>query len=223
MAALWVCAVGFSSLSESWAQAGNAGGQSTVLQISSVALQPAQPITGDAVRAVVKLKDTAPDPFPLYFRWKINDQIVGESDQPELGIKIKRGDVLELLVFAGTNRDETRAMHTSVTVGNAAPTVARGKEQLSADGVYTAQLQSKDPEGDPVTLVLQQGPDGMTVDQKTGTLRWKAPNGTQGSFPIEIEASDPSGAKVLLNYSITIRQEETTGDKSNAAPAKPAS
>jgi hypothetical protein len=107
-----------------------------------------------------------------------------------------------------------------VVVDNAPPVVKKLGEHLGGNGEYVARLEASDPDGDMVALKLQQGPPGMVLDPASKELRWSVPEGTNGSFPVEVQATDPVGASILLSYSITIRQQQqSAGSAANATSA----
>jgi hypothetical protein len=189
----------------------------TAIHIKSMDFSPERPVAGDSIKLKVVFEESVSFEVPLRYRWKVNAENVQESESNTLTFQTKRGDLIEVLVFAGNSREETRARRANVTVDNAPPVVKKVGEHLSPNGEYLTQLEATDPDGDVVTVKLQRGPTGMTLDEGRKELRWSVPEGTTGSFPVEVLASDPSGATVVLSYELTIRQvQPSAGSAANA-------
>jgi hypothetical protein len=197
---------------------GTAGpGEVTPLDIKAIDFVPARPIAGEPVKVQVNFEKPEAAVVPLHYRWQVNDETVQGADRDLLGYQTKRGDRIEVLIFVGNLREENRARRARVVVDNAPPVVKKVEEHLGTNGEYIARLEASDPDGDMVGLKLQKGPPGMVLDPASKELRWPVPEGTNGSFPVEVLASDPVGASMVLNYSVTIRQQQqSVGSAANA-------
>jgi hypothetical protein len=125
----------------------------------------------------------------------------------------KRGDFVELDVIP----NEGGMRSNSVFVGNAPPTVQLKNQQIDGHGTYTAQLEAADPESDPVTLILKNGPPGMELDQTSRAIRWKVPSDAKGVYGIEVSAMDPQGDESMLSFQVKIGWE--TGGKADTNAA----
>jgi len=197
---------------------GTAGlGDVTPLDIKTIDFIPARPIAGEPIKVQVNFNKPDAASVPLHYRWQVNDETVQGADGNALGYQTKRGDRIDVLVFVGNLREENRARRATVVVDNAPPVVKKLEEHLGANGEYVARLEASDPDDDMVALKLQKGPPGMVLDTASQELRWSIPAGTDGTFPVELQASDPVGASVLFSYSFTIRQQQQpAGSAANA-------
>jgi hypothetical protein len=72
------------------------------------------------------------------------------------------------------------------------------------DNAYLYQVKAEDPDLDPISFSLKSGPKGMVIDQTTGLLRWEIQKENEGTQVVEIEASDPDGAKSLQQYTLAV-------------------
>jgi PKD repeat protein len=63
-------------------------------------------------------------------------------------------------------------------------------------------LVASDPEGSPVAFTLAHAPQGLSIDRKSGVLRFFAK--TPGTFNIEAEASDTSNFTTKITYDLTV-------------------
>jgi hypothetical protein len=76
--------------------------------------------------------------------------------------------------------------------------------KLQEGGRYETTVVAKDPDGDPVTFALEEGPDGMTLDPKSGLLRWVPPKEMIQPVHIVIFASDNEGLGSRLSFDFLI-------------------
>lgn len=189
--------------------------------VKSMQFSPERPVAGEPIKVRVAFDESMQVEVPLHYRWKVNEETVPESDSHTLVYQTKRGDQIEVAVFVGASREETRARLANVIVDNAPPVVKKVEDHLASDGTYLARLEATDPDGDAVTLKVQQGPPGMVLDLASKELRWAVPEGTTGTFPVEILATDPTGASVVFSYAVTIKQVQQSAGSAANATSKP--
>jgi len=133
----------------------------------AVALDPPQPMRGQAVRAVVTRpsRDADGDPVTYRYEWLLDGLPSGIPDPVFPGRLLQRGGVLGLRVVASDPDGESEAATAEGRVGNAppgapgvsaaAPTVRRG-EPLSV----RIDAGAPDPDGDPLTYHFRWTVDG---------------------------------------------------------------
>jgi hypothetical protein len=189
------------------------------VNIRAIEFSPAIPVAGDAISARVQFDREFSTPPVLHFQWKINGGVVQESLEATMNQPTKRGDTVEVTVFPEELRDPARAVVGFIKVGGSPPIISKTREAMDEQGGYTAWFETSHPDGDPVTVTLQKGPTGMAIDTAKRELHWSIPAGTQGTFPVELLATDPTGGKAICSFSITIRQEQPKASESNA-PSK---
>lgn len=186
--------------------------------IVSVEFSPANPVAKDPISAQVKFDRAFAMPVIMSYLWKINGEVVQESPSPTISKPTKRGDVVEITVFTEEIRDPARSVTASVKVGGSPPTITKTEASMDDKGRYVARYEVHHPDGDPVTVSLTKGPNGMVLDTAKNELSWPVPPGTQGNFPVELVAADSSGAKAICSFAITIRQEQPKETEKNAPP-----
>lgn len=84
------------------------------------------------------------------------------------------------------------------------------------DGTYLYELLAVDPDGDPVTFALVSAPLGVTIDPKTGVLRWPLTGRDLGDHEIAISASDGRGGTTEQWFVVSV-EKDADGD-GHAAP-----
>jgi len=178
-------------------------------RIKDVKFSPARPETGGLVKLRISLEGSASRADVKVFK---NDEEVqsslydGISEYLELGNRFKAGDKLKVeVVPIDSGGTVGRSVTKEIEIANAPPTAKLVDQKLTGTS-YTARIESTDPEGDPISFAVKQGPSGFAVDQK-GNLKWNVGEAT-GTFPIEISIKDSHGAEVILSYSIGLRREQ---------------
>jgi len=87
---------------------------------------------------------------------------------------------------------------------NRAPVISTTPGIVGTAGkTYTYQVSASDPDGDTMTYSLETAPAEMIISG-TGKVEWAIPEGTAGSFNVEIKVSDDKGAYTLQTYSIGV-------------------
>jgi len=171
-----------------------------------MSFDPSAPETGTKLKLSLKMDSAA----RAEVKWSINGDEVHMEDydglegQVSLDKPVKAGDRISVSVTpydsAGTAGEQVTR---TVTCGNAPPFLRVANQNLAGD-TYTAKIECKDPENDPVTFSLQ-GPPGMRIDPK-GNISWKIDGATSGSFTIVVTGKDDKGGQGVLTYSIGLRR-----------------
>ncbi len=176
-----------------------------LLTKDSVKFQPASPETGDKLALIIKMTEEISS---ADVRWSVNGdhydtvQYDGSGEPVELNRAIKSGDIIEVEVIpydlSGT---PGRTIQKKVVCRKAPPTLKLVDQKVERD-TYSATVEVKDPEDQPVSVSLE-GPPGMTIDNN-GAITWKITEKTTGKFEVKVTATDKLGGKAVLNYSFRI-------------------
>lgn len=181
------------------------------VQIEAVSFDPVSPVTGDSLKAVVTASSGAMEDRGLSYRWKINGQVVQESQSAVLDHVVKRKEFVEVEVREGSDNSADKFVSGHVMISNGLPVLKVVSQDVGSDGKYQARLEASDPDRDPISFSLKSGPPGMSVDPGTGAIHWTMAADAQGAFPVEVSAMDSEGAETILSYQITIRRESAGG------------
>jgi hypothetical protein len=76
---------------------------------------------------------------------------------------------------------------------------------------YTYEANSTDPEGDPVTYALINGPTNMTIVAHSGFLFWNPTPEQVGTHNVTIAASDSQGATAFQSFIVTVLSPLSNG------------
>jgi hypothetical protein len=172
------------------------------VRVGSVRIEPANPVTGDAVRAVVDLHNPLDLETSVHYRWKINGKPV-EADAQNLPVPVKYGDLVSVEVAVSVLGEVLDPVVATVMVGNAPPVLELAEETVH-EGEYRASFTINDPEGDSLRFRLLEGPEGMQVEPDGASLRWHPEKGALGVYRIAVEAEDGVGNRTQYTFDMTV-------------------
>ncbi len=171
----------------------------------AVKFHPASPETGDKLTVQIKMTEQMSS---AEVRWSVNGEesetanYDGSAESVELNKAIKSGDVIEVEVIPYSMSGVAgRPIQKKVTCRKAPPTLKLVDQKVEKN-IYSARVEVKDPEDQPVTLSIE-GPAGMTIDN-SGAITWKLTDKTSGKFDVKVTAVDQAGGKAVLTYSFRI-------------------
>lgn len=72
------------------------------------------------------------------------------------------------------------------------------------EAVYRYTVRATDPDNDPISYRLITGPDGMSIDSRTGAILWTPSLGTTGDFDVTVAAADNRGASDQQSFTIAV-------------------
>jgi hypothetical protein len=170
--------------------------------IEKVWIEPKVVHTQDQLKVVVESSDKDKDFVYYTYQWEKNGTALTEEKGETLESRqFKKGDSLSVVVVA----DDREAVGTPkrsdpIVVSNSPPMITSSPPTSLKGNTYLYQVKAEDPDLDPVSFSLKSAPKGMAIDQTTGLLRWEIQKENEGTQVLEIEASDPDGAKSLQHY-----------------------
>jgi len=159
--------------------------------------------------ADITVKPAAIDPdgddVGFTYRWMVNGNEI-DNNAPVLSAKyFKRGDEVNLTVIP-FDREEKGAPFVSakIVIPNGAPQFLSTPPKEMSGAVYIYKVVAQDPDGDTITYSLDNAPDGMTIDTRTGEIKWPINEKSSGTHVIEISARDSEGLKTIQKYTLSI-------------------
>lgn len=121
---------------------------------------------------------------------------------------------VEVVVIDGRGGQDTRVISIPVqkyVSPNISPTVTLlGSAIAIAESLYVAEVKTNDPNGDPVTVSLAKGPDGMFFDASQGIIYWQVPKELIGkSVPVVLRVEDGRGGFDIFSHDISVTTDNT--------------
>ena len=124
--------------------------------------------------------------------------------------RIRVGSQPDSIVLADANGDGLLDILVTNAGDNTASVILN---RFDPNQLYRYDALAIDPDDDPVTYSILEGPGGMILNAATGEIRW-APMGDQiGVQRVVLEANDGRGGRATQEFSISVEAART-----NAAP-----
>ena len=153
--------------------------------------------------------DADGDMVQFEIAWQKNGPPAGTGNR--LAAPVKRGDKVTVTVtpFDGKVRGKSATLFREIL--NTPPAIEGQEEFHVSDAAVTFHVRASDADGDPLAYSLKDAPVGMSIDRKTGWVRWVTSPGTTGKVPFTVIVSDGSGGESTARFSVTIAQEPAPG------------
>lgn len=155
---------------------------------------------GMPIHVRVDARDPDGDPVRLTYRWFVNDELAGYAEAYEEPLKRNDRIRVEIASFDGLGPGETTVLETRVQ--NSPPTASKESERVAGD-VYEVQIRADDPDGDPVSYTLLEGPDGMEIEPQSGRLKWPLEKALEGTFEVKVQVEDGQGGASQFIFNVT--------------------
>lgn len=188
----------------------------TAPDIAEIHLEPVPLHRGDVLKVRVVAGDPDGDQITFTYKWLRNDKEIAGANADTLDTKdFRKKDVLAVLVSVSDGK-ATRPPRAGrpVTIENAPPRFTSTPSAEVKDGLYEYAVLVMDPDEDPVTLELKQGPSGMTLDLPSGKVVWKLTPESKGKHRVVIVAKDN-------DKGVTEQEFELDGQVSQQATSQP--
>jgi hypothetical protein len=122
--------------------------------IRSVRLEPAEPIEGDRIHAIVAVADQDGDPIQIGYEWHISGRPI-RSGEASIELKgVTKRDRIEVVVTASDGKRQSATARAEARVQNRRPTVIgiaiRPQPEVIPGETLVATAQANDPDGDSV-------------------------------------------------------------------------
>ena len=174
--------------------------------IDAVRVEPLQfnALTGVKIEPV--LAEGSPD-FDFEYRWFLNgEENYFQTSSCFPGDLLRRGDKLSISVTPITFLGEKFASYISMPLEavNSPPSILSNPPDKFGPEGYYYQVEANDLDGDVITYRLEQNPQGMTIDNANGKLKWIFEKFPEGVFPVLIVAEDGFGGRAEQQFELNL-------------------
>jgi hypothetical protein len=153
----------------------------------------------------INADDADSDLVTFKYHWTVNGVFAGEESR--FSQELKRGDIITVEVTPYDAEDYGKTIKLKREVFNSLPVVSERSSSFEGE-TYRYQIAATDPDNDELTFALEEGPDGMTVDQSSGIITWDAGPGKTGIYDVKISVSDNHGGKILVPFTTMVSTRE---------------
>lgn len=171
-----------------------------------VDLEPSPAYANDTLRVRLKALDADGDFIYYTYQWERNGTVLPEETKETLSSgRFKKGDSIKVTVTPDDRETLGKPMRSApLTIQNSPPVIVSSPPTSIRGSRYTYPVRAVDPDQDALHFTLKKAPSGMKIDPKSGLITWDISVEDKGSHVIEIEASDPEGAKGFQRYPLTV-------------------
>lgn len=172
-------------------------------RIVSIKIEPMPPTKRDLLTPRITAADADGDPISYIYKWTKEDGSVAGTEATLQGALFNKKDKIILEVLPSDGQVNGPLFRTAVILGNALPKITSIPASFSGKE-FSYQVTAEDPDQDPLVYSLSKAPEGMTIDSKTGLIKWAFTQKDAGTHPIEIEVSDPEGAGDIQRFDLPL-------------------
>ncbi len=177
--------------------------------IRSVRFIHADVKAGTGLGVEVESHDADGDAVQFEIAWSKNGEPAGSGSR--LTTPLKRGDKVTVTVTPFDGKERGKSATLSREILNTPPAI-EGQEQFQvSDNAVTFHVRASDADGDPLTYSLKDAPASMSIDRKTGFVRWVTSPGMTGKVPFTVIVSDGSGGESTARFTVTIAEQPSPG------------
>lgn len=146
--------------------------------------------------------DADDDVVAVDIAWSKNGEPAGTGKY--VSLEVRRDDNITVTLTPSDEKATGRPVTLSRKITNSPPSI-QGHDQFQFEGNYVSfQMIASDSDGDALSYALKDAPAGMTIDRKTGRVRWEVSPETTGKISFTVEVSDGFGGLATAPSSITI-------------------
>lgn len=180
-----------------------ANSQPRIVDITST---PAEIFAGTDIFVAPVAEDADGDSVDFSYQWLINgesDPLLTEATLP--GNRFTKGDTVQVLIVPNDFYEDGPTYESyAQPIPNAPPRIVSEPPQAITSLDYRYQVEASDPDDSQLSFRLEEGPAGMKIDPSSGLLQWSLVEATPGEHTIAIIVSDPEGAEVAQEYTLTL-------------------
>ena len=172
-------------------------------ELTEVTFMPAMSAQGESLAVSATAADPDEDKVTIQYSWTVNDVLAGNG--ADLGRALKRNDSVRVEVVPHDGQVYGNRIVLNRTIANHPPVFIEHQNIVFSGGTCAYRAQALDADGDHITYSLESPVAGMSIDQTSGSVLWKVPEGFRGEQPFTIVADDGHLGTARYTVTFTIR------------------
>ncbi|MDG2334401.1 MAG: Ig domain-containing protein [Myxococcota bacterium] len=151
-------------------------------------------------------EDPDGDRLSFTYLWILNGQDSEFRDSTLDQSSAARGDKVKLKAWASDGLSKSLPLESApFGVGNSPPEIVSTPPNMDESGLFLYVVRATDPDGDTaLDYSLEKGPQGMTIDSKSGELRWQATLQNAGEHEVRIAVDDRQGGSSRQGFFVQV-------------------
>jgi len=159
---------------------------------------------GDTFFVEASASDADGDDVAISYEWLLNGASV--SSDKAIGVPVKRGDQITIKLIASDGKESSQPAVLKRTVQNFPPVISEDSALRCDARTCSGHIIASDPDGDTLTYTLKKGPQQMTVDASSGSVKWEVPAAFIGNEVVSVAVSDGHGGESIKTFSVDVRK-----------------
>lgn len=171
--------------------------------VRAIHMKPARPSRLDTLTVDVNVSDPEGEELTIEYHWSVDGNEAFGHDEPRFDLRdYERGQKVQLTVRIRDLSNEVHGTSDIVTIDNADPQFTVSPEDVHRfDGF---RIEAEDPDGDAITMRLDGGPAGATLDPR-GVLHFKGSEADKGGhYAIKVILDDGHGGKGTMELPLDV-------------------
>lgn len=166
-------------------------------EVKDIEITPRTPVYGEDLSVKADVFDADGDDVHLSYAWSVNNTLIEDAKGNTLSAKyFKKGDSVTVEVIPSDDESTGVSMISNpITIANSPPRILSTPPSVLNGNRYTYQVIANDPDGDEISFYLENAPEGMSIDEKSGLINWQITPDTKGSYTYTIIVQDADGAR----------------------------
>ncbi len=160
---------------------------------------------GDLLYVEAEAEDADGDEVSISYEWTRNDEPAGTGKKIEGALK--RGDRVSLKITPFDGEAYGSAAVLKREIMNMPPVISEHRDYGFDGRLFTYQARAADPDGDTLMYALKAAPQGMTIGQETGLIRWNAPADLSGKTSFTLSVTDGHGGEARRELVFEVKPE----------------
>jgi hypothetical protein len=189
------------------------GGSATVVignslpRVVNITSTPKEIFSGVEVTVSPVAEDDDGDDVDFSYQWLINGEPNPQLTDATLPADaFTKGDSLQVQIIPNDFFADGPVYSSFATVVSNAPPVITSEPPQGIESLnYEYQVVVSDPDDTIFTYRLEEAPQGMTIDEHTGLIKWSLVEATPGEHRIAIIVADQDGAEAAQEYILTLK------------------
>lgn len=173
-------------------------------EVKNIEFSPPSPTVRDNIKVIANAVDPEGDPVHLRYAWFVDSvQVEGIEGDTLPNSYLKKGASVVVEVIPSDDESTGPSLVSQeITIANSPPKITSVPPDSVSGNRYTYQVIATDPDGDPITFLLENSPEGMSINPKTGLLNWQFRPEEKGEYSFTVIAEDIDGARATQTITL---------------------
>jgi hypothetical protein len=140
------------------------------------------------------------------YEWFRNKKPFGANSSIVTGFA--KGDTIDVKITPFRDTEFGQPTYLTITIVHISPKIVENKMVSLEGDLLTYQVKAVDPDGGVLSYALQNAPRDMTIDSRTGTIKWLLRANDSGSHNFDVIIKNSDGLQTVYPLKINLDKPE---------------